>query len=171
MAVFPTGRLLLTCNPNVSLQFLRNPAVGKPLELMALLNIFGPHITGTDGQEARLYRRITAPFFNEDIMHRVWDTSVSAAGTILPVKFRYDNEMRPVLARMTLHILNTLCFEYELDSLHEFLSQERIPSGHKLSYSQAMAELLEYLPTIFLTPSVILSEKFRATDFCKHADL
>ena len=170
MAVFPSGSLLFTCDPEVSLQFLRSPTVGKPLELLALLNIFGPHITGSDGQEARLYRRITAPFFREDIMHRVWDTSVSAAGSLLKLESRHRNEMRPVLARMTLHILNELCFEYELDSLYEYPGQQRIHSGHKMSYSQAMAETLEYLPTIFLTPPIILSENLHALGFYEHAD-
>ena len=49
----------------------RENMVDKPQELIKQLNFFGPTITGTDGEEARLYRKITTPFFNEKTLQNV----------------------------------------------------------------------------------------------------
>lgn len=48
-----------------------------------MLNIFGPTLTGTDGDEARQYRKITAPFFNEQTLRQVWINSVNNIETTL----------------------------------------------------------------------------------------
>ena len=157
MLVSPEGNTLFTCAPDITQRLLRNNALGKPVELMGILNVFGPTMTGTDGQESRFYRKISGPFFNEDTMQRVWESSVGGAGALLEVLRGYNEELRPTIARMTLHLLNKVCFESEKNCLDELNPQARPPSHHNLSLSQAMAVMLEYLPTIFLTPPCMLS--------------
>ncbi len=173
MIVTPSGNILITCDPEAAGQLFRNKSLGKPAELMGILNVFGPTITGTDGQEARLYRKITSPFFNEETMYRVWEKSVSSAEALLHVIQGHNEELRPVLARMTLHLLNAVCFGCEQDCLDELQLRGHIPSGCKLSCSEAMAAMLEHLPTVFFTPSIVLSTCFnvihwyQCTNFCK----
>ena len=157
MLVSPEGNILFTCDPDAAQQLFRNNALGKPLELMGMLNIFGPTMTGTDGQESRLYRKLSAPFFSEDTMHRVWESSISSAEAFLEVVGGHNEELRPIIARMTLHLLSTVCFESKKKCIDELDFRMPAPSGHQLSYSHAMAATLEYLPTIFLTPPSILS--------------
>ena len=157
MLVTPKGNILFTCDLDAAQQMLRNNALGKPLELLGILNTFGPTMTGTDGQESRLYRKISAPFFNEDTMSRVWESSLRSAGTLLEVVRGHNEELRPTLARMTLHLLNEICFESKRNCIDELQLRAPVPPGHDLSLSQAMAAMLEYLPTIFLTPPFVLS--------------
>lgn len=79
VAVSPTRNVIHNCDPEISTEIFRRSEFGKPVELIALLNIFGPGLTGSDGAEGRLYRKITAPFFNEQTLARVWRVSLDSA--------------------------------------------------------------------------------------------
>ncbi|MCJ1344328.1 hypothetical protein MMC31_002531 [Peltigera leucophlebia] len=70
IVVSPTQNVLYICDPNVITQLFRGNTFGKPTGLLKMLNIFGPTLTGTDGDEARQYRKITAPFFNEQTLRQ-----------------------------------------------------------------------------------------------------
>lgn len=121
-------------------------------------------MTGTDGEEARLYRKITAPFFTEQTMHRVWNKSLNSTEVLCRVLMAgqtldgFQGELRQVLARMTLDILNSVCFEGDDQNCLDVLRfQEQIPSDHQMSYFQAMHTMLDHFTTIFFTPIRILS--------------
>ncbi|MCJ1438187.1 hypothetical protein MMC27_007574 [Xylographa pallens] len=167
IVVSPGGNILHTCDPELSAYFLRSNTFGKPAELLNLLNIFGPTMTGTDGHETRLYRKIAAPFFTEQTLEEVWTRSVSDADTLFQVLQPGDDELRPVLAKMTLHILNAVCFEDKSDLSKELQqSQVQPPPDHELSYSQAIHGVLDTFKTIFLLPKVILgTEQYPVTKF------
>lgn len=162
MAVSSSQNVLYTCDPEATTQLFRDKAIGKPSELYKILNIFGPTMTGTDGQEARLYRTITAPFFNEYALRQVWSTSIMSTEKLLRILVKVDvsgchQNLRQSLARMTLHILNKVCFENNQDCLDVLQLQEEISPGHELSYSEAMHCTLNHFDTIFGTPPFILS--------------
>lgn len=162
MAVSSSRNVLYTCDPEAATQLFRDKAIGKPADLLKVLNIFGPTMTGTDGQEARLYRTITAPFFNEHALQQVWSTSIISTEELLRVLSEVDasgcsQNLRRILARMTLHILNKVCFENNQDCSDALQSQEKIIPDHKLSYIEAMHLTLDHLATIFTTPPSILS--------------
>ncbi len=156
MLVSPGGNILMTCNPTAAHQILRDESYGKPAELLSLLNIFGPTITGTDGWEARLYRKITSPFFHKDTINRVWTKSVAAASDLMQVANEHSRDLRPSLARLSLHIVNEVCFESTQDCLEVLRAREHVPPRHQLSYSHAMADMLDHFPMVFLTPPLIL---------------
>ncbi|KAF2198220.1 cytochrome P450 [Delitschia confertaspora ATCC 74209] len=168
VAVSPDRNVVYTCDPDVSAHFLRGPSFGKPQELLGILNIFGPTMTGTDGAEARLYRKTTAPFFTERTMKQVWTESTKGAKVLLnvfadshPDRTAFStSQMRAVISRLTLHILNSVCFEKRIDdeALRKLLKgEERAPEGHVLTYSQAMHGVLDYFDVIFFTPRAILN--------------
>jgi len=146
----------MTCNPTAAHQILRDESYGKPAELLSLLNIFGPTITGTDGSEARLYRKITLPFFHKDTINRVWTKSIAAASDLMQVANEHSRDLRPLLARLSLLILNEVCFESTQDCLEVLRAREHVPPGQQLSYSHAMADMLDHFPIVFLTPHLIL---------------
>lgn len=161
MAVSSSRNVLFTCNPEATTQLSRDKLIGKPVELLEILNIFGPTMTGTDGQEAHLYRSITAPFFNEFTMHKVWSTSIMSTEDLLKVLVEVDvsgcnRNLRRVLARMTLHVLNKVCFENNQTCLDTLQLQEKMGSNHKLTYTEAMHSTLDHFFTIFATPPLIL---------------
>ena len=129
---------------------------------MNILNIFGPTMTGTKNQESRLYRKITTPFFNESAMQDVWNKSLEGAQAALEVLTgnKESNivwEIRPILARLSLYLLNAVCFERCEDPVLELQDLGQLSSGHQMTYSQAMHATLDYMPTIFLAPPLLLS--------------
>lgn len=181
LAISPSTVILYTYDPDVSAHFLRGPAFGKPHELLGILNIYGPTMTGTDGAETRLYRRTTAPFFNDRTMRRVWRVASRGAQVLTGVlgedaegeekakiggngkDAKYFMErMRAVVARLTLHVVATVCFQREDQkwgavSLREALrGEDTFPKERQLSFSKAMHGVLEWFGVIFLTPRVLL---------------
>ncbi|PTB66985.1 cytochrome P450 [Trichoderma citrinoviride] len=135
LVVSPGGLILYTCDPDVNVQLFRDASFGKPAELLSLLNIYGPTITGTDGPESRLYRKVTAPFFSEKTLRRVFVQSVSAAKILLAALLRPDahRSLRTLSARVS---LNTL--------------------SQTLSFSQALHGLLQNFGAVFIVPHWLL---------------
>ena len=156
MVVSPGGNLLLTCEPEATHHFLRDNTFGKPHELMSLLNVFGPTMTSVEDTEARLYRKMTAPFFNEKTMSQVWLKAVAGAGSLTQTINGHHEEVRPILTRLTLYVLNAVCFEDTQDCLTLLQDSGKGPSDHELTYNAAMGATLEHLITMFFTPSPIL---------------
>ena len=155
--VSPNGNTLTTCDPALTHHMFKDTSFGKPIELMSLLNIFGPTVTGTDGPEARLYRKVTSPFLNEETNKSVWKHTVSGAGSLAQVINEHGQNLRPILVRFTLHLLDVICFERPPSFSDVLELREDVPSGHALGYSQAMETFLEHFLIIYGTPSLVLS--------------
>lgn len=141
---------------------LRSSLVDKPADLMNILNVFGPTMTGTKNRESKIYRKITTPFFTELTMQDVWLKSLGGAQAALKVLMRGNRSnsvqnLRPTLARLSLYLLNAVCFESCEDPIAELQDRGKPAPGHQLTYSQAMHTMLEYMPTIFLAPPLLLS--------------
>ncbi|GAP88716.1 putative cytochrome P450 [Rosellinia necatrix] len=160
LAVSPGGLILYTCDPDVNVQLFRDANFGKPTELLSILNVYGPTITGADGPESRLYRRVAGPFFSEDTLRRVFAQSAAGAKVLLAALVRPGayRQLRTLSARLSLNTLNQVAFGHQTDSdlARALAFQDNIPDGKTLSYSQALHGLVEALGTIFLTPRWLL---------------
>ena len=160
IAVSPFENTLFTCDPELVVQLLRNPAFGKPTKMLGLLNVFGPSMTGTDGQENKLFRKVAAPFFHTRTMDRAFRETVDATEALLDLmmsrKSSVGSELRPILAKMALHILGKTAFEKEGSCLEELKFAEKCPTGHKLSFADTFLGIDQDLPLIALTPPAIL---------------
>ncbi|KAL7912262.1 cytochrome P450 [Trichoderma velutinum] len=160
LAISPGGLILYTCDPDVNVQLFRDGNFGKPAELLSILNVYGPTITGTDGPESRLYRKVTGPFFSEKTLRRVFVQSVSGAKILLAALVRPDahRQLRTLSARVSLNTLSQMLFGNQTDSdlVQALAFQDNIPDGKTLSYSQALHGLLENLGTIFIVPHWML---------------
>ena len=51
IVVSPSQNTLITCEPEAVNQILRGKGFDKPAELIKLLNVFGPTITGAENKE------------------------------------------------------------------------------------------------------------------------
>ena len=51
--VSPGGNTLCTCDPELNSQVLGGGEFGKLVKLLKVLNIYGPTMTGTEGEETR----------------------------------------------------------------------------------------------------------------------
>ena len=162
IVVSPTQNMLFTCEPEAVNQFLRGNAFDKPADLLNILNILGPTMTGTSNQESHRYRKISTPFFNEDSMQNIWAQSLDGGQAALKVlignqKLGYVKELRPVFARLTLHLINSVCFELDKDCVGELEGRSLIPSGHSLRYSQALHTMIDHFKILFALPLSLLS--------------
>jgi cytochrome P450 len=160
MAVSPTQNVLFTCDPKLITQILRDPAFGKPTALLGLLNIFGSTITGTDGPETKLYRKIVAPYFNQATMERVFEESIEATGSLMQIlagqNTPIDTKLRPMLSKLALHILSKAGFDKKGSCIDELQSCEKPLDGFQISFADAFMGIDQDLPIIALTPPVLL---------------
>lgn len=154
--------MIHTCDPGVSAQIFRRSEFRKPVELIELLNVFGPGLTGSEGAEGRLYRKVTAPFFTEQTMDKVWRTSIESTGILMQTlavsqcSAQSARSLRSMVASMTLHNVFSVCFGKDTDK-ESFQLQETIPAGHKLGFRQAVLSTLDHIATIAFTPKIFLS--------------
>ena len=158
--------MIHTCDPEVSNQIFRRNEFTKPVELIELLNIFGPGLTGSEGEQGRLYRKITAPFFTEQTMDQVWRTSMNNIRTLMrdlmvgPVHGS-SRSLRSMIARMTLHNLLTVCITKRSEP--EFnQSQEIVEKDHKMGFHEAVLSVLDNFVTLASIPKPMLSAYFNS---------
>ncbi|GKZ27117.1 hypothetical protein AbraIFM66951_004165 [Aspergillus brasiliensis] len=154
LAVSPGGFVLYTCDCDVSTQLFQDGRFGKPAHLMKVLNIYGPTMTGTDGPESRLYRRLTAPFFREDTLRHVFTHTIEGAqvlGLALNQQGAY-RQLRTLSARLSLNLLNRVCFRFQTqeDLIKALSFADRPAERYRMTYSEAMHTLLDHYQTVFL---------------------
>ena len=129
---------------------------------MDLLNLFGPTITGATNREARLYRKVTSPFFTENNLQKMWSQSLTGGEALLKVLVKaqehgHTADLRKLLARLSLHVINSVCFESDQDCVKELEGRSPVPSGHASSYSQAMHTMLDHAKIVYAVPWRLLS--------------
>ena len=127
---------------------------------MGMLNIHGPTITATEGEESRLYRKITVPTFNEETHKSVWMESNRQTKAMLRSweETGLVSSLNTDVATLTLHVISKVCFGRSIQWTDDNSAQEKPPSGHAMSYRKAMSSLLGRNSTIFMTPKPILSK-------------
>ncbi|KAI1305465.1 cytochrome P450 [Xylaria venustula] len=161
IAVAPSQNILFTCDPKLITQLLRDPAFGKPTAMLGLLNLFGPTMTGTDGPENRLYRKVTAPYFNHTTMESVFRESVEETSSFVEVVTgqvsALDTELRPMLSKLALHILSKCGFGKTGSCLDELQFSEKPSKGHELSFADTFLDIDQDLALIALTPPFLLN--------------
>ena len=160
--VSPTGNILWTCDPEAVLQLTTHRlSFPKPANMLGMLNIYGPTITATEGEESRLYRRITAPSFNEETHRLVWLESLQQTEAMLNT---WSKRKEPIdalnkdTASLTLHVISCVCFARKIKWIGDQNLQDEVPQGHTLTYRDAIGSLLDNFGTIFVTPPLLLSK-------------
>lgn len=162
MVVSAGGNILWTCDPDTNLQFFkRNHDFVKPVEMMGMLNMYGPTITATEGEESRIYRRIAAPSFNDRTHGSVWTESLGQTSALLK---RWESMDTPItqlnedVARLTLQVLSYVCFDRQIACADAAERQDDPPKGHSMSYREAISSMVDNIPTLFIVPPPVLSK-------------
>ncbi|PVI08601.1 cytochrome P450 [Periconia macrospinosa] len=156
--VSPAGNVMWTCDPDVILQLTaRHNDFVKPTEMLGMLNIYGPTITAAEGDEHRRYRKIAAPFLNEDTHQTVWTETISQAQSMLE-HWNCNKGVGVVpdvnvdANRFALHVLSKAFFNRPM----AWDDKTVIPPGHKLSYSKAISTVFKNYSTLFMIPKPVL---------------
>lgn len=117
-------------------------------------------MTGTDGRENKLYRKVVALYFNQTTMAHVFRNTVDATETFIQVVAHQntpiDSQLRPMLSKLALHILSKTGFGKEGSCTEELKFSEKPPNGHRLSFADTFLGINQDLPLIALTPPSIL---------------
>lgn len=159
------GNILWTCDPETIIQFSkRSHDFLKPVEMMGMLNMYGPTVTATEGDESRRYRKIAAPSFNDRTHGSTWTESLGQATALLK---RWDDMQAPILqlnedvARLTLQVISYVCFDRQLGWTEAIGSQDKPPEGHLMSYREAISSMVDNIPTLFIVPPPVLSMRIQ----------
>ena len=83
----------------------------------------------------------------------------SLTGVLMQEQEKYARvqDIRIFLARLSLHLLNAVCYDSGEDVAHELEDQGSVPRGYTFSFGKAMHTMLDNFPTIFFTPPAFLS--------------
>ncbi|KAF2661057.1 cytochrome P450 [Lophiostoma macrostomum CBS 122681] len=166
MVASPGGNLLWTCDPSISMQVLnRSKDFPKKVDMLAMLNMYGPTVTASEGEENRLYRKIATPSFNETTHSLVWSEAEVQAKKITAHWHDTDGYVANIVGdsnRFALHILTKVFYGRELG----WNQKEQIPPSHVLPFSKAISDVFHYNDVLFLTPRTILNN----SPFRKHRE-
>lgn len=157
------GNILWTCDPETILQLSkRSHDFVKPVEMMGMLNMYGPTVIATEGDESRRYRKIAAPSFNDRTHGSTWNESLGQTAALLR---RWNNMQSPIMqlnedvARLTLQVISYVCFDRQMGWAETVGSQDSSLEGHGMSYREAISSMVDNIPTLFIVPPPFLSTR------------
>ncbi|KAJ3053297.1 hypothetical protein HK102_011729, partial [Quaeritorhiza haematococci] len=170
VAVGSPGRLtLFVGDPDLAKQITANRHdYPKPTEDYKILDVFGPNIVTTDGEDWRRFRRIAAPQFSEKnnklvhdetvhTMHdlfRLWDRASSKTSETSKPEFEVN--FSHICTAIALHVFSAagygkrLTWEEEHGSNIQKVEGEN--SKHVMGFQQAMHGTVEYLLPYLILP-------------------
>ena len=158
LIVSPGGIALWTCDAQFTINIMnRRKDFPKAVDMLSILNLYGPTIVAAEGDEHRLYRSIAITSFNERMHADVWKTSMKEAEKLAEDWARTDGIAANVVddsARFALHVLSKVLYGREMD----WIGEEQIAEGHELNFRRACGDAFKYNDVLFLTPRPILSK-------------
>jgi cytochrome P450 len=148
----------------------------KPLEMYKSVDIFGKNLVSTEGADWRMHRKLVAPSFGEKNNELVFTESLHHAQSLLSLWTGPSGRANQTVAdpssgtmSFALYVISSAGFDVRVSWSHEddqhakqrtsegksvFVGSET-PPGHKMSYREALSELLH---NIIWT--VVLPRKF-----------
>ena len=87
----PGGNILWSCDADVNEQVVSKSSRNsfpKVVELLGVMRTWGPSLPATDGEEARLYRKVTSPCFNDSTHECVWRYGIAKVTGMLKQEWR-----------------------------------------------------------------------------------
>lgn len=157
------GNVLWTCDPDAILQFSKpHHDFVKPVEMMGMLNLYGPTVTSTEGEESRLYRKTAAPSFNDRTHGSVWNESLGQTASLLNMwnsSKASITQLNDDVAKLTLHVISYVCFDRQMEWAEGSGRRETPSKSHKMSFREAISSMLDNIPILLLVPPSVLSKK------------
>jgi cytochrome P450 len=157
--------MLLTCDVHLVKQILtRAHDFHAPVEVLGLYNIYGPTLAASEGEQWRLYRKITTPFFNKKTYGKVWKESLDKAERLSTQWSHGGDNTRVVdvkeqlMSKLNLRVIAKIFYDQELPYDAHNAMKDVAPTGHTLTFSEAINGVLSNLATVFSVPNWLLGE-------------
>ncbi|KAF2996418.1 hypothetical protein E8E13_002681 [Curvularia kusanoi] len=151
----------------------------KPLEMYGALDIYGKNLVSTEGSDWRMHRKLTAPSFGEKNNELVFTESLHHAKSLLglwtgPEGQGNETVQDPAIATMSfaLFVISSAGFDVRVKWPHEEKSRaasvesdekksmlvgSEKSGGHKMTYREAISELLHNIMwTQIIPPKYLL---------------
>lgn len=141
---------------------------------MGMLNIHGPTVTGTEGEESRRYRRITTGSFGRETYVETWKEGVVEAGELFErLKSLTDKrQLNRELETLTLNVVSTVCFggdqdQYPVKDNKNSISKTgaHYKNRHTMTYRNAFGISADNMGFIYLVPHFLLRKIHRGHQF------
>ncbi|KAF2634193.1 cytochrome P450 monooxygenase-like protein [Massarina eburnea CBS 473.64] len=152
----------------------------KPLEMYHRLDIYGKNLVSTEGSDWRMHRKMTAPSFGERNNELVFSETLHNTQSLLRLwssKGKTEDRNLDVAndtMRWALYIISGAGFNVRVTWPHEendekfkttekpnedsVLMGSQVPSGHEMSYRQALSELLHNIMWTMMGPPNFLKK-------------
>ncbi|KAF2248737.1 cytochrome P450 monooxygenase-like protein [Trematosphaeria pertusa] len=153
ITVTPGKNWVYLCNAEAVSDVLRRERQGefeRPVEMLAMLDVFGPNLSTVHGRDWQRQRKCTAASFNEHNNAIVWTESLHQARQML----NYWKSAGEAGVRTTAHDVRTLALDVLLSagfgkSFSFTAAQSKTSPSGPLSYRDALALILENAVLIF----------------------
>lgn len=152
----------------------------KPVELYAIVDIFGPSILTTEGAEWKRHRKIVAPAFSEKSNALVWKESLGQTNGMLSVWSKLEgndsddikvDDTAPAMALMALHVICAAGFgirqlwdgedEAELGTkVVPGFNTAKLNGSHQLTFKDSLNTLLHGIIWLAIFPAGLLSRSW-----------
>lgn len=152
----------------------------KPVELYAIVDIFGSSILSTEGADWRRHRKIVAPAFSEKSNSLVWRESCQQTLSMINVWSKLegnaDGDMKihdtaPYTATMALHVISSAGFGVKQlwdGESEDLLGATKVPGfnttelngSHTLAFKNSLRILLHGIIWLAIFPVGLLSKPY-----------
>ena len=172
------GQIFMSCSnaeANVQLTTRRRDFV-KPVEIYAIVDIFGPSILTTEGEEWKRHRKIVAPAFSEKSNSLVWRESLQQGLEMVEVWSQLEGntagtmkieDTAPYIATMALHVMSAAGFgvkqlwagedESKLGSKAvPGFNTSKLTGSHTLTFKESLRTLLRSIIWLAIFPVSLL---------------
>lgn len=149
--VTPDKIWVYICNADTLNEVLhRRNDFPRPIELLAMLNVFGPNVSTVEGVEWQRQRKITSGPFNEQNSDLVWNESILQAQEVLTYWASQKSPIRDTtkhVRTLSLHVLSCAGF----GKSYSFQKSSEPPKpGHMFNYRDALAHVLDHIMLILV---------------------
>jgi cytochrome P450 len=174
-------------NPEANVQLTtRRKDFVKPVELYAIVDIFGPSLLTTEGDDWKRHRKIVAPAFSEKSNSLVWKESLRQGLAMVDVWSKLEGntsgtmkvqDTAPYTATMALHVISAAGFgvrQLWAGEKEEKLGSNAIPGfntsklveSHAMTFKESLQTLLHSIIWLAIFPVSLLrrsSQESRVT--------
>jgi cytochrome P450 len=148
MFATPGKNWIYLCDADAVHNIVRRERQGefaRPVELLAMLDVFGPNISTMNGCDWQRHRKCTAASFNEQSNLLVWTESLRQGQQLLQYwKDKVDDDGPSTMAKdtrtLTLDVLVHVAFGKSFDF---YAAHDKRTTSGPLSYRDALAFILE----------------------------
>jgi cytochrome P450 len=174
------GQIFMSCsNAEANIQLItRRRDFVKPVEIYAIVDIFGASILTTEGEEWKRHRKIVAPAFSEKSNSLVWKESLRQGLGMVDVWSKLEgnvpdnmkvDDTAPYTSTMALHVISAAGFgvrQLWAGESEDNLGPNAVPGfntsklngTHTLTFKESLKTLLHSIIWLAIFPVSLLSK-------------